>query len=70
MLATRSIMELDHPSYGKVQSLGVPIFMSESTARLDSLAPCVGQHSRAVLRDLLGYSEDTIYQLSAAGVVA
>ena len=34
------------------------------------LAPCVGQHSRAVLRDLLGYSEDTIYQLSAAGVVA
>ena len=68
--ANRYIMELDHPSHGKVKSLGFPIFMSESTARLDKLAPCTGQHSRAVLRDLLGYSEDTIYQLSAAGVVA
>lgn len=68
--ANRYIMELDHPSHGKVKSLGFPIFMSESTARLDSLAPCIGQHSRAVLRDLLAYNEDTIYQLTAAGVVA
>ncbi len=68
--ANRYIMELDHPSHGKVQSLGFPIFMSESTARLDKLAPCTGQHSRAVLRDLLGLGEDRFYQLSAAGVVA
>ena len=70
VLGNQYIMELDHPSHGKVKSLGFPIFMSESTARLDSLAPCTGQHTRAVLRDLLGYNEDTIYQLTAAGVVA
>lgn len=68
--ANRYIMELDHPSHGRVKSLGFPIYMSESTARLDRLAPCVGQHSRAVLRDLLGIGEDSYYQLSAAGVVA
>ncbi len=68
--ANRYIMTLDHPSHGKVQTLGFPIYMSESTARLDKLAPCTGQHSRAVLRDLLGMNEDTFYQLSAAGVVA
>jgi formyl-CoA transferase len=70
VLANRYIMELDHPSFGKVKSLGFPIFMSESTARLDKLAPCTGQHTRSVLRDLLGLSEDSIYQLTAAGVVA
>jgi crotonobetainyl-CoA:carnitine CoA-transferase CaiB-like acyl-CoA transferase len=68
--ANRYIMELDHPSHGKVKSLGFPIYMSESTARLDKLAPAIGQHSRAVLRDLLDISEDRFYQLSAAGVVA
>ncbi|MBP9713173.1 MAG: CoA transferase [Sterolibacterium sp.] len=68
--ANRYIMELDHPSHGKLQTLGFPIYMSESTARLDKLAPCTGQHSRAILRDLLGMNEDTYYQLSAAGVVA
>lgn len=68
--ANRYIMELDHPSHGKVKSLGFPIYMSESTARLDRLAPTLGQHSRAVLRDLLDISEDRFHQLNAAGVVA
>lgn len=70
VLANRYIMELDHPSFGKVKSLGFPIFMSESPARLKRLAPCVGQHSAQVLSEVLGYSEDAIYQLTSAGVVA
>jgi len=69
-LANRYIMDLDHPSFGKVKSLGFPIFMSDSPARLRSLAPCKGQHSGQVLQDLLGYSEDAIYQLTIDGVVA
>ena len=68
--ANRYIMELDHPSHGKVKSLGFPIYMSESTARLDKLAPSVGQHSRAVLRDLLNIDEDRYQQLHNAGIVA
>ena len=69
-LANRYIMELDHPSFGKVKSLGFPIFMSDSPARLQSLAPCKGQHSGQVLHDLLGYSEDAIYKLTSDGVIA
>lgn len=68
--ANRYIMELDHPSYGKVQSLGFPIFMSDTPARLESLAPCVGQHSGKVLQELLGYSQDDIYQMTADGVIS
>jgi formyl-CoA transferase len=70
VVANRYILELDHPSFGKVKSLGFPIFMSESTARLESLAPCRGQHSGQVLHELLAYPVDSIHQLTAAGVVA
>ena len=69
-LTNRYIMELDHPSFGKIKSLGFPIFMSDSPARLQSLAPCKGQHSAEVLHDLLGYSEDAIYKLTTDGVIA
>jgi crotonobetainyl-CoA:carnitine CoA-transferase CaiB-like acyl-CoA transferase len=67
--ANKYIMELDHPSFGAIKSLGFPIFMSDSPARLNSLAPCAGQHTADVLHELLGYSEDEIYQLTTEGVI-
>ncbi|MBI4987125.1 MAG: CoA transferase [Rhodocyclales bacterium] len=70
VLENRYIVELDHPSFGRVKSLGFPLFMSESAARLDRLAPCIGQHTGRVLADLLGYDADRIHELTAAGVVA
>jgi crotonobetainyl-CoA:carnitine CoA-transferase CaiB-like acyl-CoA transferase len=66
----RYIIELAHPSFGKLKSLGFPIFLSDSTARLDRLAPCSGQHTGQVLHELLDYSAAAIQQLTAAGVVA
>lgn len=69
VLANRYILELDHPSCGPVKSLGFPIFMSDSPARLDRLAPCVGQHGAEVLGDLLGYPEEAIQQLRADRVL-
>ncbi|MCP5044330.1 MAG: CoA transferase [bacterium] len=50
----RYVLDLDHPSYGKVMSLGFPIMMSENPARLRNMAPCRGQHTEEVLEDLLG----------------
>ena len=67
--ANKYIMELHHPSFGTIKSLGFPIFMSETPARLNSLAPCTGQHTAKVLHDLLGYSEDEIVQFTTAGIV-
>jgi formyl-CoA transferase len=65
----RYILELEHPSLGAVRTLGFPIFMSESPARLFRLAPCRGQHSAEVLHDLLGYAEDEITALRDAGTI-
>ncbi len=66
----RYVVELQHPSLGPIKTLGLPIFMSDSPARLDRAAPCLGQHSAEILSDLLGYSEDQIAQLQDDGVVA
>ncbi len=68
--ANRYIIDLDHPSFGRVKSLGFPIFMSDSPARLERLAPCVGQHTGQLLGDLLGYREEAIAELATAGVIA
>lgn len=70
--ANRYIMELTagkgRPRQGAEP--GLPdLDVREHRARLDKLGRRHNrQHSRAVLRDLLGLGEDRFYQLSAAGV--
>jgi len=66
----RYILELDRPGVGRIKTLGFPIFMSETPARLNRSAPCLGQHSAEVLHELLGYSEDRISELAANGIIA
>lgn len=65
----RYILELDHPSLGAIKTLGFPIYMSDSPARLSATAPCLGQHTAEVLSEKLGYSEEQITELEVAGVV-
>jgi crotonobetainyl-CoA:carnitine CoA-transferase CaiB-like acyl-CoA transferase len=65
----RYVLNLDHPSHGAIQSLGFPIYMSESPARLRSMAPCVGQHSAEILQERLGYSDAEIEALEASGTI-
>ena len=67
--ANKYIIEMEHPSFGWIKSLGFPIYMSESPARLNRLAPCLGQHSADVLHELLGYPEEMIYQFSKDGII-
>lgn len=66
----RYIVELDRPGAGRVQSLGFPLFMSATPARWRRAAPGRGQHSAEVLHELLGYSEERIGALAAAGSIA
>lgn len=68
--ANRYILELDHPSFGKVRTLGFPVWLSDSPARLERLAPCTGQHTDQVLHELLGLTRESIHELADAGVLA
>jgi crotonobetainyl-CoA:carnitine CoA-transferase CaiB-like acyl-CoA transferase len=65
----RYVLNLDHPSHGAIQSLGFPVYMSESPARLRSTAPCIGQHSAEILQERLEYSDAEIEALEASGTI-
>ncbi|MGY1714945.1 CaiB/BaiF CoA transferase family protein [Geodermatophilus nigrescens] len=66
------VVPLADPRFGTVAELratGVPIRMSDSDTTLDRPAPRLGQHTEAVLGELLGYGEDRIEDLLKAGVL-
>ena len=62
------IMELDHPTQGKVKQFGFPIKLSETPAQFRSFAPFLGQHTDNMLREL-GYTEAEVKALRKAGAV-
>jgi formyl-CoA transferase len=65
----RYVVDLEHPSLGRLRSLGFPIALSECPARLDRLAPCAGQHGDDVLHGWLGLSLDRLAELRERGVI-
>ncbi|MFX0545976.1 CaiB/BaiF CoA transferase family protein [Roseovarius sp. S1116L3] len=46
------IVAVDHPSAGKVETLGHPVKFSRTPASVESAAPLLGQHTREVLSEL------------------
>lgn len=64
------LVSLQHPESGSVKVLGSPFTSNRSEGIVESPAPTVGQHTRQVLRDLLGYSDDRIDALAAEEIVA
>jgi bifunctional pyridoxal-dependent enzyme with beta-cystathionase and maltose regulon repressor activities len=51
-LARGMVVELDHPVAGPTRALGTPITLSATPGRLSTLAPALGSHTVAVLREL------------------
>ncbi len=69
ILAREMQIELPHPSAGKVKLVGNPIRLSETPILYEQAPPLLGQHTEEVLRDLLGYTEEQISELTTAGIV-
>ncbi len=67
--ARQMVAELEHPSLGKVQQVGIGVKLSETPGSVRSLSPRRGQHTDEVLRDL-GFSPEQVQELRAQGVVA
>lgn len=66
------VVPLIHPTYGHFDGLygsGLPIVFSRSEAQLDRPAPGLGEHTRAVLGDLLGYDDERVERLRHDGVL-
>ena len=63
------IVEYDHPQVGHVRLPGNPIKFDGAGKTISQPAPLLGEHTDAVLRDLLHLPVERIAQLRTAGVV-
>ena len=68
--AREMIVEYDHPNVGKVRLPGNPIKMSGMAGTISRPAPRIGEHTDAVLGELLKLSADEITALRNKGAVA
>jgi crotonobetainyl-CoA:carnitine CoA-transferase CaiB-like acyl-CoA transferase len=62
-------LELDHPVAGKVASVGNPIKLSETPVSYEKAPPMLGQHTEAVLSELLELNSMQIKQLRAENII-
>lgn len=63
------VVDSDYAGYGTLRTFGSPVKLDRTPPRARGLAPDVGVHTDAVLRDLVGYETDQIDALRAAGTI-
>ena len=63
------IVEYDHPDVGRVRLPGNPIKMSGVTKTISRPAPRLGEHTDAVLGELLSLPAERIAALRAGGAI-
>ena len=63
------IAAVEHSTLGSLRTLGVPIKLSDTPARIRSAAPVLGQHTDRILRSDLGLSDSEIQELRTAGAI-
>jgi crotonobetainyl-CoA:carnitine CoA-transferase CaiB-like acyl-CoA transferase len=64
--ARKMVVEIEHPTLGRVQTPGSPIKMSETPPVVARPAPLLGEHTREVLQEV-GYSDTEISTLTLDG---
>jgi crotonobetainyl-CoA:carnitine CoA-transferase CaiB-like acyl-CoA transferase len=66
--ANEYIVEVDHPTQGRIPVIGAPWRFSETPAEIAPVAPELGQHTEEILQDL-GYSWEQIGALRETGAL-
>jgi crotonobetainyl-CoA:carnitine CoA-transferase CaiB-like acyl-CoA transferase len=62
-------VDLPHQEVGPRHHTGIPWRLSDTPCMVAAAAPCLGEHNRQVLGEVLGYSEAEIDALSADGAL-
>jgi formyl-CoA transferase len=69
VLHREMVVEVPHPTAGKVRLGGIPYKLSRTPARVSRHPPLLGEHTAEVLADILGYGADRIASLREQGVL-
>jgi succinate--hydroxymethylglutarate CoA-transferase len=67
--ARNMVVEVEHEQCGPLKLVNSPVKYSETKPRIRSPPPTLGQHTDAILKELLGYSDGQIEVLRQKGVV-
>lgn len=65
----RMRVELLHPLRGPVPGVASPVKFSATPTRCDVAPPVLGEHTREILREMLGYTEEEIDELQRSGAI-
>jgi len=63
------VVEVKHPTAEKLKLVGIPVKYSETPGSVRLPPPLLGQHTKEILSDLLGYSKEEVNALREEGVV-
>jgi formyl-CoA transferase len=63
------LMEIDHPTAGKVRMAGIPVKFSETPASVRKPPPLLGEHNEEVLKNWLGMSATAIDELKRKKII-
>jgi crotonobetainyl-CoA:carnitine CoA-transferase CaiB-like acyl-CoA transferase len=66
VIAREMILEVKHPAFGTLKEVACPI-KTEGVIATPSPGPRLGEHTDQILREILGYPDERITRLRAAG---
>lgn len=69
VLSREMIVEVDGPTKEKIKTIGNPVKMGATPVKDFSRPPRLGEHTREVLSNILGYPPEKIESLSQKGII-
>jgi len=68
VLHRKMIVEVEHPTEGKIKQPGIAIKLSDTPGKISRLPPSIGEHTEEILTEL-GYNKQSIDELSQDGAI-
>ena len=68
LLAREMILEVEHPTEGRIKQAGIPMKFSETPGAITLAPPGYGEHTNEVLQ-ALGYGEEEIKKMGEQGII-
>ncbi len=68
VLHRKMVIEVEHPTEGKIKQVGIAIKLSDTPGRVRNLPPLLGEHTEEILTGL-GYNKQRINELRQKGII-